>query len=374
MVDRCLATGSIGGGAGIGGLDGGPVALLDQFPRDDPKNLLDPLPVFGADLMAAVPANVLAPEGAAAFAVGVLQTARGGGQGHRGAPQGDGQAGGRWWGGGLGGIELLGHVGDGAFEGDATAGVIERDDVGFGPDDVDDEGLLIVCSVLFELEEPAGHVPEALLIRDVVAEQAGMGAPIVEAGDAPEALLAGRIPDLKANEGVGSTVQHALGDEGRTDGGGGGSWIEGILDVAVHQGGLSNACAVSSWPSARDFFSFLFSLFLSFFPLTDPVSSMVFNSPLPWAPSTTSLASREELMVSKVACDRQRRRRRRRRRRGRTTLPWNKQLARRAWSREGGPFPTIDHFRYSIDRWKMIRDGGEDREREGEKSMTEGAY
>lgn len=48
------------------------MALLDQLARDNTKHFVDTLSIFGADLMTAVPADLLAPEGAAPFAIWAL--------------------------------------------------------------------------------------------------------------------------------------------------------------------------------------------------------------------------------------------------------------------------------------------------------------
>jgi len=226
--ERTLAAGGVG--AQQRGLGLALVALLDQLAGDDAEDLLDALAVLGADLVAAVPADVQPPEAAAALAVGALQAAaqqRGGGRGRRRLRR----------------VQLLGDVGDGALEGHAAARWVEGDDVRLGADDVDDDGL-ILAQVPLQLEQPAGHLVEAALVGDVVAEQAGVGAAVVEAGDAAEALLAGRVPYLQADDGVGGRVEDAFGDEGRADGGRDVCGVEGVLDVALHEGGLSDAWEV----------------------------------------------------------------------------------------------------------------------------------
>lgn len=73
-----------------------------------------------------------------------------------------------------------------------------------------------------------------------------MRAAIIQPRNTPEPLLAGRIPDLQADKGVGGAVEDALGDEGGAEGGGCGGGIEGVLDVAVDEGGFSYSFAFVS--------------------------------------------------------------------------------------------------------------------------------
>lgn len=68
-----------------------------------------------------------------------------------------------------------------------------------------------------------------------------MGAAVVQAGYGAKALLAGGVPDLQADGGVGCCVEDALCDEGRADGGGGGGGVEGVADVALDEGGFADA-------------------------------------------------------------------------------------------------------------------------------------
>lgn len=49
--------------------------LLNELPGDDTKDFFDALSVLGADLMAAVPSNVLTPEATASLAVQRLYSA-----------------------------------------------------------------------------------------------------------------------------------------------------------------------------------------------------------------------------------------------------------------------------------------------------------
>ncbi len=68
-----------------------------------------------------------------------------------------------------------------------------------------------------------------------------MGAAVVETRDGAEAFLAGGVPDLEADGGVGGCIEDTLGDEGRADGGSGGGGVEGVADVALDEGGFADA-------------------------------------------------------------------------------------------------------------------------------------
>jgi hypothetical protein len=111
---------------------------------------------------------------------------------------------------------------------------------------VNDQGIGIAlgsaaADIPPQFAQPAGHLLETVFVGDVIAEEAGVCAAVVEAGDGAEALLAGCVPDLEADGGVGSCVEDAFGDEGRADGGGGGGWVEGVADVALDEGGFADA-------------------------------------------------------------------------------------------------------------------------------------
>lgn len=69
-----------------------------------------------------------------------------------------------------------------------------------------------------------------------------MRAAIVESRDAAEAFLAGGVPDLEADDGVGGAVEDALGDERGADGGGGRGGVEGVLDVAMDERCFADSC------------------------------------------------------------------------------------------------------------------------------------
>lgn len=107
-----------------------------------------------------------------------------------------------------------------------------------------------------------------------------MGAAVVEARDGAEALLAGGVPDLQADGGVGGGVEDALGDEGRADSGGGGGGVEGVADVALDEGGFADA-----WDG------------LLVYCQRSGMLRHLLRRGIPCAPSTTIFASREELMA-----------------------------------------------------------------------------
>ena len=238
--------------------------------------------------MAAVPADVLAPEAAAAFGVGALElrvaaavvgcllvmvvvrwerevvVGASRGRGGKSCSSSSSSSGRRRCG-RPARIQLLGNVGDGAFEGDGAGGGVLGHDVGFGADDVDDEAVVLVGLLLLvftlaaddaalglEFAEPGLHVLPAGFVGDVVAEQAGVRAAVVEAREAPEAFLARCVPDLEAYGGGGVRVEDAFGVEGGADGGlrgGGGGGGEGVGggDEAVDEGGFADALGAEDY-------------------------------------------------------------------------------------------------------------------------------
>ena len=60
-----------------------------------------------------------------------------------------------------------------------------------------DHLLHISTRVLLNVPDPVLDVVEALLVCDVVDEHDSHGPPVVGRRDGPEALLAGRVPDLE---------------------------------------------------------------------------------------------------------------------------------------------------------------------------------
>ena len=61
----------------------------------------------------------------------------------------------------------------------------------------EDEGCLVRFNALLGLVEPGGDVLEAVHVADVVGEDGPDTVPVVRLGDAPEPLLARRVPDLE---------------------------------------------------------------------------------------------------------------------------------------------------------------------------------
>lgn len=72
-----------------------------------------------------------------------------------------------------------------------------------------------------------------------VAEDAGVCAAVVEAGDGAEAFLAGGVPYLQTDEGVGVCVYYPLRHERCPDGGGCFGWVEGAFAVPGYEGGFA---------------------------------------------------------------------------------------------------------------------------------------
>lgn len=224
--------------------------LLHQLPRHDTKDLLDALARLRTDLMATVPADVLTPEATAALtarAARAVQRQAVRSQKVTVAREGGGalarrDAAGRRGRGRRGRerrVQVLGDVGDAALEGHGAAGGVLGDEVGLGADDVQDDGL---AELLAQVGQPAAHVAEAVLVGDAVAQDAGVGAAVVEARDGAEALLAGRVPDLEAHDRVSVGVEDPLGQEGGADRGGRVRlWPEGAVDVAVDERRLAHA-------------------------------------------------------------------------------------------------------------------------------------
>lgn len=170
--------------------------LLDELASDDTEHLLDALAALGADLVACIPADLLAPEPGAAFGfwtagLGAWQGRRTGGRGQCADKVGrcvGERRGGRGRRAALAGCEVLGNVGDAALERDLARGRVAGDDVGLGADDMKNH---VSGEVTAELGQPDAHVGEGLGVGDGVAQDTGVGATVVEAGDGAEALLAG---------------------------------------------------------------------------------------------------------------------------------------------------------------------------------------
>lgn len=67
--------------------------------------------------------------------------------------------------------------------------------------------------MLLQLQQPPGHLLETLLVCDIIAKQTRVRAAVVQPRDTPKPLLAGRVPDLESDDGIGGGVEDALGDE-----------------------------------------------------------------------------------------------------------------------------------------------------------------
>lgn len=150
------------------------------------------------------------------------------------------QAGRRGWCGCLCWVELLGNIGDCAFEGDFSPRGIKGNNIGLCSDNVNHNGV-VFDKVLLQFREPAGHFLEALLVGDVVTEKAGIGAAVVETRDAAETFLAGCVPDLKSNDGIGGAVEDAFGHKGGAHSRGCSGGVEVVLDIAIDKRGFADA-------------------------------------------------------------------------------------------------------------------------------------
>lgn len=141
-------------------------------------------------------------------------------------------------------VQLLRDVGYGPLKGHAAHTRVYSDDIALCADDMDDEGVgiaFVTTDVASQLAQPAGHLLEAVFVGDVIAEEAGVGAAVVETRDGAEALLAGSVPDLEADGGVGGCIEDTFGHKGRADGGSGGGGVEGVPDVTLDERGFADA-------------------------------------------------------------------------------------------------------------------------------------
>lgn len=127
---------------------------------------------------------------------------------------------------------MLCHVFDALFKGNLATRRVLGGDVSLVPNDVQDG---VGGEILAQLLQPALHVVEAGGVGDVVTQESGVCAAIVQSRDAAEALLAGRVPQLQANGGVWVVWRvKTLCEEGGADGGGDGA---GRGEVVVDEAG-----------------------------------------------------------------------------------------------------------------------------------------
>lgn len=117
---------------------------------------------------------------------------------------------------------------------------IPRSDVRLVPNNMQHR---VRVKVVAQLGQPALHVEKRGGVGDVVAEQRRVCAAVVQLGDAAEALLPGRVPDLQADGCVwvvraGEALCKERGADGRGDGAGGG---EGVMAEAREEGCLADA-------------------------------------------------------------------------------------------------------------------------------------
>ncbi len=201
------------------------VSLFDQFARDDAEDFLDSFAIFGADLMTAVPADLLTPEPAAPFAVDALPQERdAGGDGGNGV---DGC-----------GVKIFGHVGNTSLKRHFPLAGILRDDVTLGSHHVDDD---IFSEVALQFHQPPAHLLEAVLIHDAVDQQHRGRAPVIQFGNAAEPFLAGGVPYLQPNGGAAVDVEHSFGQERCADRRRGFFRIKTARDITMDQRRLPHA-------------------------------------------------------------------------------------------------------------------------------------
>lgn len=200
------------------------ISLLHQFSRDDPEHFLDPFAIFGADLMTAIPADVLSPEPAATFAIDTLPKActarRHGRAGHRCR------------------TEVVRHISNTPFKWNFPSAGILCHHVTLRPHHMDDH---ILAQMALQFHQPATHLFKALFIYDAVHEQHRRRAPVVQLGNAAKSFLAGRIPYLQTNGRTAVDIKHSFNEERCADRRRGLSWVESAVHVPVDQGGLPHA-------------------------------------------------------------------------------------------------------------------------------------
>lgn len=154
--------------------------LLDQLPGDDAEHLLDALAALSTHLMAAIPADLLAPEAGAAFRARALGADVDGGVGAlplwraleprrrcRGRRRREPRR------------EVVRHVGDAPLEGHFAPRGLARYEVRLGPDDVQDD---VGGQVAAQLGQPDAHFFEGGKVGDAIAEDASVRAAVVKAG------------------------------------------------------------------------------------------------------------------------------------------------------------------------------------------------
>jgi hypothetical protein len=83
---------------------------------------------------------------------------------------------------------MLGHVGNAALKGDLARARVPGDNVGLGADNMEHD---VAWEVSSEFGEPDAHLDKGLGVGDGVAEDAGVGAAVIETGYAAEAFLPG---------------------------------------------------------------------------------------------------------------------------------------------------------------------------------------
>lgn len=172
--------------------------LLDQLSGHDPEDLLDTFSALGTNLVAGVPAHLLAPEARAPFATRAARLAQDATHavhitlalqsGCRHSRHQTTWSRSRGWGVALARRQVLGNVCYAALEGDLAAGRVTGNDVSLCADDVQDD---VGRQVAPQLSQPHAHLCERLGVRDAVAEDARIGAAVVESRYGAKPFLAG---------------------------------------------------------------------------------------------------------------------------------------------------------------------------------------
>lgn len=219
-----------------------PIPLLDQLPRNNPKNLVNALPVLGTNLMATIPPDLLSPEGRAALGIRTLQRTRSRRRrtSEHTSPESKAHSrrrrrrcSGR--------IKLLRDIGNSPLERNTSRARIQRDDIGFRAHDVDHERLVALADIPPQLAQPARHLGETVLVGDIIAEETGVRAAVIKTRDRAKTFLASRIPDLKTDGRVGGRIENAFRDERRADGRCCSSGSESVANVSMDEGGFADS-------------------------------------------------------------------------------------------------------------------------------------
>ena len=219
-----------------------PIPLLNQLPRNNPKNLINALPILGTNLMTTIPPDLLSPERRAALGIRTLQRTC---PRRRRTPEHTGpeskahsrrrrrRSSGR--------IKLLRDIGNSPLERNTSRAGIQRNDIGFCAHNVYHERLVALADIPPQLAQPARHLSETVLVGDIIAEETGVRATVIKTRNRAKAFLASRIPNLKTDGGVGGRIEDAFRDERRADGRCCSSGSESVANVSMDEGGFADS-------------------------------------------------------------------------------------------------------------------------------------